>query len=77
MRDAKSFGQIEDESVNSFIEKYIYPKFDQKINPVIIYENLVKQENINHKELEKKLKELNFKLTRIEIGVDNALEIRV
>lgn len=77
MRKAGDFNVDKNIDLDSFINEHVYKKLDDGIHPVIIYENLVLIEEVNHKALEVRLKELDFKVTKKEIGVDNVIEIRI
>ena len=77
MRTADSFKINEDKEIDEFIEKYIYTKLDEGEHPVVIYENFIQQEYINSKVLEKRLKELKFKVNKNVLGTDSVIEIRI
>ena len=76
MRKAGDFNINKNSDLDDFINKHVYTKLDDGVHP-IIYENLVKLEEVNHKHLESRLKELGFKTAKKEIGVDNVIEIRI
>ena len=77
MRTAGSFKIEKDKTIDNFIENYVYTKLDEEIHPVILYVNVIKQDYIDIKALQRRLKELKFIVTKNVVGTDDVLEIRI